>query len=324
MKPYISFIIPVYNVSAYLGKCVESIVSQITDLIQIEVILVDDGSTDDSGKLCDHFENQYCFIKAFHKHNGGLSDARNYGFSHAVGKYIIFVDSDDFIGSGTINKIIEDCKKQNEPEVMFLHAVKYYEDNTTIPYDSLMDSKKLNQGYEYALAYLNTRSKYPASAWSKMVSRDLLLKNSISFVKGQLSEDYMWTLKVLEKATSFGASNINYYYYRQNRKGSITRDVSEKHFRDLLDILDYFVAEAAKYEVAVIEHGYILKSAAYIYCITLYDSYKFFNNYKDRIVNNKFLLSYAKGKKFQIINCISKLIGLRATVCLLNIYRNRR
>lgn len=91
----VSIIVPVYNVEKYLKECIESIINQ--SFSNLEIILVDDGSTDESGNICDDFLNKDKRIKVFHKTNGGLSDARNYGINNSSGKYITFVDSDDLI-----------------------------------------------------------------------------------------------------------------------------------------------------------------------------------------------------------------------------------
>ena len=103
-KKALSIIIPVYNVEAYLEQCVKSILDQSTP--EVEVILVDDGSTDDSGKLCDKFAAQSKELIVVHQENGGLSAARNTGLRFATGRYITFVDSDDFIGNNSIQKIL--------------------------------------------------------------------------------------------------------------------------------------------------------------------------------------------------------------------------
>ena len=91
----ISIIVPVYNVENYLKECIDSILRQ--EFRDYEIILVDDGSKDDSGKICDEYGKKYSFISVIHKKNGGLSDARNFGLKIAKGEYILFIDSDDYI-----------------------------------------------------------------------------------------------------------------------------------------------------------------------------------------------------------------------------------
>ena len=97
MNPLISLIIPVYNVEKYLAKCMESVLAQTYD--NFEAILVDDGSTDSSGKMCDEYAKKDTRVLVFHKENGGLSDARNYGVERAHGELVAFLDSDDFVSN---------------------------------------------------------------------------------------------------------------------------------------------------------------------------------------------------------------------------------
>ena len=107
----VSVIVPVYNLQDFLSNCVNSIVNQNMAKSKYEVLLIDDGSTDKSGELCDEYSRRYSFVKSFHKPNGGLSDARNYGLKHATGKYIAFIDSDDAIGPDYLNILYTAVKK---------------------------------------------------------------------------------------------------------------------------------------------------------------------------------------------------------------------
>jgi len=111
MKEQISIVVPVYNVEQYLEKCVNSIINQTYK--NLEIILIDDGATDSSGKLCDELAKIDNRIKVYHKENGGLSDARNYGVERATGDYIGFVDSDDCIDSEMYEKLYEAIRKEN-------------------------------------------------------------------------------------------------------------------------------------------------------------------------------------------------------------------
>ena len=103
----ISIIVPVYNVSLYLEDCLKSIINGISNKKNIELLLIDDGSTDSSEILIDEYSKKYHFIKSFHKSNGGLSDARNYGLLKANGEYVIFIDSDDMVDSHEFNSILK-------------------------------------------------------------------------------------------------------------------------------------------------------------------------------------------------------------------------
>ena len=114
-----SIVVPVYNVQDYLERCVESVVHQSYSRDHLQIILVDDGSTDESGSLCDSFAEKYDCVEAYHKENGGLSDARNYGLSKATGDYVLFLDSDDYISETACADFADAILSQSEmPDVV--------------------------------------------------------------------------------------------------------------------------------------------------------------------------------------------------------------
>ena len=128
----VSIIVPVYNVEKYLERCLDSLINQ--TLKDIEIILVDDGSTDDSGNICDKYAKKDKRIKVIHKENGGLSDARNIGLSIANGRYLQFVDSDDFIHKQMI-EILYNTIINNNADISICDFDKVYE-NTKIKYNT--------------------------------------------------------------------------------------------------------------------------------------------------------------------------------------------
>ena len=124
-QPLISVIVPVYNVEKYLKKCVNSITSQTYE--NLEILLVDDGSTDSSGQICNEFEKNDARIKVIHKKNGGLSDARNAGLDRAKGQYYAFIDSDDYIQDNTI-EIMLNAVKKNKSEIAICNMIRFLEE----------------------------------------------------------------------------------------------------------------------------------------------------------------------------------------------------
>lgn len=319
MEKYISIVVPVYNVADYLKQCVQSLVEQNISPDSYEIILVDDGSTDSSGHICNEFNRMYGNIRVFHKKNGGLSQARNFGLEQAAGKYILFVDSDDFIRKNSLGGLIKQCKMQGEPHVFFLQAKKVYADSRITKYDEPMDYKALCQDHEKVIHYIAGRDKYPASAWSKMTDKKFLVDNGIIFKKGQLSEDYEWTLSVLLKAGTFGCYNRTYYYYRQNRTGSITKKVSEKHFSDIINIIEHmeYISKIADNQNLSDD---ILKIAAFVYRVLLWYSPQYYSKYKNKIKSKKYLLEKKNSKDMKILNASSKIFGLWGTIKLLGLY----
>ena len=123
-EPKFSIIVPVYKVEDYLQACVDSLLAQEAYEDQMEILLIDDGSPDRSGELCDRLSEAHGQIKAYHKPNGGLSSARNYGLDRATGEYVLFVDSDDVIESDTLKKIAEALDQFGEVDAVFFDGVE--------------------------------------------------------------------------------------------------------------------------------------------------------------------------------------------------------
>lgn len=192
----ISIIIPVYNVAKYLDKCVSSIYSQLAD--DIEVILVDDGSTDGiSSKLCDKWAELDERISVIHKKNGGLSDARNAGLKKAVGKYVLFVDSDDYIADNTIETIRYYIKLNDELIVFNYRAI---DENGYIIGGSnfqtgLLDLSDIEFKIEFIAGQL-TKYKIGWEAWSRVFRKDIIDKYNLSFYDNKtiFAEDLYFSL----------------------------------------------------------------------------------------------------------------------------------
>ena len=160
-KELISIIVPVYNVEKYLKKCVDSIVNQTYK--NLEIILVDDGATDNSGKICDELVELDNRIKVYHKKNGGLSDARNYGVERATGDYIGFVDSDDYIDAEMYEKLYEAIKKENV-DVAECNLKIVYPEKT----DLFTDQKyyQICNNQEYLEEYLKIEKIFGSACYS--------------------------------------------------------------------------------------------------------------------------------------------------------------
>ena len=235
-KNFFSIIIPVYKVEKYLSKCVESVLSQ--SFYDWEAILVDDGSPDNCPALCDDYAKKDSRIKVIHKPNGGLSDARNAGIATANGKYILFLDSDDFLYSDTVlAEILNSLKNANFPEICYLPN-EYWSSNPnsvsgkykgeTIPLEKFL--KRVIKNY-----YLHT-------AGQQFVLRlDYLRENALRFEKEILHEDELWFAQILMNARNIHICPCVFYFYVDNRDGSIINSVKEKNVKDKLYIANKIV-----------------------------------------------------------------------------------
>lgn len=222
MNPKVSIIVPVYNVEKYLPKCIESITNQ--TLKDIEIILVNDGSTDNSGKLIDEYVVKDKRIKVIHKKNEGQGSARNVGLDIATGEYIGFVDSDDWIDSDMYEKLYIKAKEESLDVVVC--SRKVWSENNVVNYKINMKNEILNDLQNdlpgYIVNYL--LYTYTVSTCNKIYKSKILKTNNIKFdnVKNVGSEDALFNIYVSLNINKI-ASVANTYYNGIDRNGSTTR-----------------------------------------------------------------------------------------------------
>ena len=222
----ISVIVPVYNVKEYLDRCVESLRRQ--KYTKLEIILVDDGSTDGSGEKCDYYSKLDSRIKVIHKINGGLSDARNVGIESCRGELVAFVDSDDWVSNEYIS-LMYDNLKEFQADISGC-SFRYVTDYTQI---SIGENEKVRVwNSEEALRALLQQDEYTTSAWGLLIKRYLF--DDICFPVGMFYEDLGTVYKLLHKATKIvNTSAVLYFYYI--REGSIqNKKFVEKHLDELV------------------------------------------------------------------------------------------
>lgn len=227
----ISVIIPVYNVSRYLPACVDSVLGQ--SYSDMEVILVDDGSPDHCGDICDAYSRKDQRIRVIHKKNGGLSDARNAGVDAATGDFVIFLDGDDlWADPQALTKLIERWKQTNADVVNYSY-VRWFEDTgKKIPYFLNVKPMPMMQSKVDQLAYLTAHGLYIASACNKLIRRSVL--DGLRFQKGVYSEDIEWCAQLMQRAGSMDFICENFYLYRQH-SASIRHTINKKKCEDLAD-----------------------------------------------------------------------------------------
>lgn len=227
---FLSIIVPVYNVETYLRKCVGSLLDQDLPKADYEIILIDDGSTDNSGRLCDLFASSYSNINVIHQPNKGLSAARNAGISSAKGRYIQFVDSDDYLNPNVLGGIVRQLEALNL-DVLRINYQNVNEagdvfepNNYSKPFDDY--TTEVCDG----LTFLNERMGYACYAVQLVIKRSILQQNGSGFKEGVYYEDTEWAPRILvktERVASCQTMAYNYLY----RQGSISRstDLKRKH-----------------------------------------------------------------------------------------------
>ena len=220
----VSIIIPVYNVEPYLKQCLDSVYFQQSQAF--EIILVDDGSTDNSGKICDLYAETHSNTSVIHQENGGLSDARNTGIRIAQGEYIYFIDSDDWLAPNAITTLLDFAINNN---CDIVQGGFFYTYNNRLTYNNEPEtSLVLNR--EQAMEALVKNNFVKNFAWGKLFKASII--KSTPFKKGVFFEDSYWKHLVINQISTYGIISTPLYYYRQ-RDNSISGQLSPKNI-DLL------------------------------------------------------------------------------------------
>lgn len=320
----ISFIVPVYKVEKFLRQCVESVVFQ--SYKEKEIILVDDGSPDNSPELCDKLASEYDCVTVIHKENGGLSDARNIGLKEASGDYVVFVDGDDFWRStDALDILVSNVTENPNLDFVGFNCSYYYPDSDRfspwVEYD--YDLSNPIPG-NIAIQKLVTSGTVPMSACLKLIKRELLINHNITFEKGQIHEDIPWFINLLEKSNSCLFLNEYIYAYRQNVVGSITNSINEKGFNCLLDIVknEYYKLESRKFSQ---ESKDSIKSfLAYELGILMMEVHLLPEEKRAKarseIKSLSGLLKYTQNPKTKLVSCVYSIFGFTITEYVLRAY----
>lgn len=235
MSVLVSVVIPVYNVEQYLNECVDSVLDQTYS--DYEIILVDDGSTDNSGKLCDDYLSLDNRIKVIHRENGGLSAARNTGMDAATGDYIYFLDSDDYIESVTLERLVHTAKT-DDADIVFFDGYVFYtdceDDGTSYGY-SRHDHYQTDTGRK-VLEKLLINEEYRTAVPLTFYNAKYLQKSNLRFYEGILHEDELFTFLTFN-ANGIAAHCHEELYARRIRPASImTASSNERRYTSMLTI----------------------------------------------------------------------------------------
>lgn len=237
MKPLISVILPIYNVEAFLPRCVESVMRQTYK--NLEIILVDDGSPDGCPQLCDAYAKQDERIRVLHKANGGLSDARNQGALIATGKYITFVDSDDYVKDTYVEYLYMLIEKYQTRMSLCTHTV-VFENGKTIQYgeggDEALSTEKCLERMLYD-DVINT------SAWAKLYETEMV--RQFPYPVGKLFEDIATTYKFFMACGSIACGYESQYFYMLRSSSIVYQQFNPKKL-ELLEMTDWMADDVRK------------------------------------------------------------------------------
>lgn len=318
----ISIVIPVYNVGYYVRECIESVIKQ--SYRDIEIIIVNDGSTDNSLEICKEYELKYPFVILIDKENGGLSDARNVGINNATGNYIIFLDSDDYwCDKNLLFDLVECIKKSPKIDYLFF-KYKFFFQQKNIFKESTFNIEE-NQfigksGLECLDYILENMKKFQWFACMGMIRKDFLFKHNLFFTKNRNYEDMLWTPKVFIMASCIRFYNKAPYVYRLDREGQITSRFSYKNIDDSIFIAKYWYDYLKNAEIKSDLKRKIFTNINTRYFYAIKFSGFLVKNERISIIHslqrNRNLLKYSNGKNL-VIKMLCKILGFTFTIKLL-------
>lgn len=324
--PLVSVIIPVYKVEKYLNQCVDSIINQHLD--DIEVILVDDGSPDNSPEICDDYAEKYDYIRVIHKENGGASSARNAGMKEAKGDYLMFADSDDWwnpeIDAG---EVLNYAKSRNNIDMFLFKSLDYYDGKGYFKRKDHDDFDNIStESVEAYYQSLVNNGNFEVSACTKIVKSKVVFDNNLYFKEGSTGEDNEWMMRLLRTIKSVDIINKELYICRCDRAESVTHTLTAKNICDMLNIVK---SSIEFYDKNKEEEVYCLKDkelsfASYLWFSSLGLTYAMDKQDKKSLrplfMATKSVCTYSTSKKTKICNMLLSVFGFRATTFLLGMY----
>ena len=311
-----SVVIPVYNAERYLDECIMGIVGQKGDY---QIILVNDGSKDKSGEICDRYAEKYPFIKVKHIENSGAGNARNVGAAMAEGEFIIFCDADDYISKDFFEKLsLSDV--DFTADVVFFNMVKFFPDGRQEGMnDGIIREKLYHCGKEKVYEHLASCNKFPASCCGKIINRSFYKNSGIQMSGELMGEDIDWTLRLVLKAEKFDFFEEGFYYYRKT-PNTRSSHKNVKNARDQLFIIGKWVNEP---DVATFKN-YFESFLAYQYSV-IYPAYGSLSKEHRKQLYPKmkkfrYLLKNGKTRKIKMINFLVNLVGINMASAILYNY----
>ncbi len=226
----ISIIVPIYNMAHLMRRCIDSLLSQTFE--DFELLLIDDGSTDGSPAICDEYEKKDSRIRVFHKQNGGLSDARNFGLSHAIGKYTIFADPDDWVSPDGLDLLYQKAEKeQADMTICDLYREDKYNRHYMCQQPSALDPSTVQKELFYRLGGFTV---------NKLIRRDVYQRFDISYPKGIYGcEDQYTMVCILQFPIKIAYLPVAFYHYMYN-SNSLTRFYDERTYKMDVHICEMF------------------------------------------------------------------------------------
>jgi len=312
-QPKFSIIVPVYKVEEYLQVCVDSLLAQEEYKDQMEILLIDDGSPDKSGELCDRLAEAHKQIKAFHKPNGGLSSARNYGLDRATGEYVLFVDSDDVMESDTLKKITEALDQFGEADAVFFDGVEddgvHQDPMSRVPLEQMQCA---DNGKQYLLEHFRDRN-LNVEACLYAYRRAFLNEHGLRFREGILHEDVEFTPRIMMQCGKVVELPDRLYHYLVRENSISTQKNKEKNIKDLFQTLREQDQMAEQQEPELKKW---MKNAILDSYLNMVQTARMYQKQYRKLLDKRFLLGKAatNWNRFRVLVC---LINVRL-YCFMN------
>lgn len=320
MNDLISVIIPVYNVEKYLERCVDSVLAQTYK--NLEVILVDDGSTDNCGKICDEYAGKDDRVKSIHIKNSGAACGRNAGLDIASGEYVAFVDSDDwYFDDECLKNVVENFEKYNS-DIVLLPSIKFFENDESYQYtDKKYNTCKMTESDKKdALLYAMTYDAFKACPWDKVVKRELIENTKLRFITGAVAEDIDWCGRLLLCSERVSCLESPVYVYRQ-RQSSVSHSINIKYVKDILMQINSLLKVKCKKDDEILIKTYLAHN--YVMLVECFNKVKICERkkYKKEIKKLSFLLEYDQSLNVKKVHMVKKCLGFDVMRFVLKIFR---
>lgn len=302
----LSIIVPIYKVEKYVAECLDSIKNNSNS--RYEVILVNDGSPDNSGNIAKQYTINDDRFKYLEKSNGGLSSARNFGIEHAAGRYLWFVDSDDYIKKNAIDKIIEKLECHPGIDVLVINLMEFYGDTVLNP--SL--TSKHSEMFFGRNEYLKGRYLYDSPCAPKyIVNKEIIERKRIRFIENRLHEDIAWSFMIAVNLESILVIDEVMYFHRKNRPGSITYEANDRRAIDIVMLLQEMTSLAEHESDRGIQEVLMRKIGSYLYNSFNYISLtsNLLNEYLLQTVKLENYFNYPLSDGQKIAKCIYTMFG---------------
>lgn len=314
-----SIIIPVYNIQDYIEECINSVLEQ--SYKSYEIILVNDGSTDNSGRICEEFASKISGVKVIHKKNGGLSSARNEGIKVANGDYLMFLDGDDFIKEEALKNLSEVIYDFPNIDLICGKFIKL-SPSGNFQYEKFQfPNVNRMSGVEGLTSFFKNIPIIMWSACRTIFKTSFFKENNFKFKEGITSEDLELIPKIYMKASSIAVCNKPFYIYRLGRSESIINTVNEKRFYDVINIIKSYLEilendknknfEFIKFFKEQLANIYV----RYLLLLNELPSKKFLKVFNE-MLELKFIIDSSSSRRGTYIKIFRKIIGYKNSIKL--------